>query len=1538
MEPLKIKIDSPIVCRPRGEETLFRITKEILCRNTNNPTAYRKTDGSDAKSLKVTNAGALCNFLSISYDANEKAARVKINWTNFKLNQSSKTLIIQITGNHNVNIDVTVKILYPSKEPSITLESKTCSAVWGKENVGNVVIKGREDVGHDIWRYMYQTKVFIAQVEGFYIEGHPETQYAGVMGYMVSLNPWERKVIPLRYRYGNTFISQEVEKKLPLIYIYYTINNSGDEVIRKQIQDVFVMKFSPLTPTISLKPTRLLSEYILGTRESNLFEIELCKNDIHAQDLRNVSLTCADTRVVISDEGNFKYLVSLKTSSFQNLPSENINISLKASASNAIDEICSITLTTSQLNSDSSILLKKRDLIEIKDISEIQKNSTFVLYEGMDYRDINLVITNVSSRVLGGNNVRELKNIKIDIVSDFGVKFCNGSSTKKLQRLQDSSFESLDIRIQPSNSCSIKEFCIIVSSDFSNNLVIPVKVETKEKLNPQISIEFEQDFPLTYADNEKFKPIFYDNQRIGLLTLESVCNDDPAKYAPYNLLNNPIKTEDERLSIKPIHYEEILMPQSKMLFEVFLSGYLDTDDYFIVSSGGFEKKVSFLLQEQFYCLPEKVDFLPINNDIQFEYADVDKLLVGKLELLFPDEEKLAEVDMCIHTSEPFCFSDDSDIINIEKDNKYIDVYIKFNQIFGSVQNIKQTYQSSLVLSLTSSILKESAEANYGEIKITPIVAEAKPFAAIAFDNQPLDDQPALVYYTEEWYGDERNDVCSLLLGNTTSLPYYPNSDEQNDYVEFNNIRLIVLNGSQVLALDSPDTVIIRNGESSQSFAVYLNCHTWDKKTKEFEIEIRANVRTGNLQMDDVVICTDCFILKEKRNDGIYSLDLGTTGIVMAKQENFDVSTIKLQDAGDSSMWHIEKEDDIISSLAIIYKDNINGEECHQLLLSPTRTDYKNEARFIFVPAKFVVGQKRIPYVNRILNDIPLVAFDTEITNKADEINDDFIYSLDANRDEPLLDPDKYLLLIYENIFNRLGDENDNIKKLILTYPNTYTQAVLNQLRTIVENKFDDVSGFIDMIPESDAVVAYYFNSRINCFSDDKEIQSLREIKVGTERVLIYDMGAGTLDLSLVTITRNAGENKISANIDKKIGIPIAGNYLDWVLYEKFFKYRQKSIQTNGLSLQDSSDQEYQILKNLKDYIKSSKERYKRKGLNISLPRKDAETCLSDEFVSCLTDESPISDYIKEIGATFLSAISTQKNIKSVLETSDDISNEVNNQNIETNSKEKTPIMFSNLDEFIEDYLTLCSKTILDTFLGENKKIDRIVYSGRGSLFGPLRESVESYLKEHNKKLLVDNTIEKSDLKTCVARGAIHYFDLFSAEAKHSLTNRNQHLNLGVVYVAPTEDGGRNEVHYKEIIHPDDGKWSEHAVLHDGTWWREFENSVMVDLSVNNKRVYFIQTLLSEDKIKSLYNKVYSNPILIRDDMDWVFVNELFAFNTKSIVQQHKESIEIRVKIDIENNIVYSVGGRHPKGEKLIERIEDNIFYQRSMWPYISFKS
>ena len=1476
MESLEKRIENAIFFKPQGGiEEIFVVTRRELCHQTRNPLAYKRPHGDDAKSLKISSNLSGSNPFSIKYDG-EKAT-VEIDWNQYHLTQAREEIEINITGNHDTNIRVFVQILCRLKSPVIELESKECMTVWGTETVSTIVVKGIVDGGHDSWRYFYQTKVFIKKTDGFFINGHHTETYGNNEGYILSLNQWERLCVPLKYDYGDSSISQPKEYSIPIIYIYYT-TNSGHETIKKEVTDTFIVKFLPLKPSISLKASRLKSEYILGESNVNLFKIELSKSDIHAQDLIELNLISTDSRINVSIGNDSHYYVSLKKSSFRDLPEHNISIELKASASNAEDVRYNVIFTSGHIEDNNFILLKKANLIKVKETSEIQPNSSIILYSGVQYRAFKLCLVNVSSDILGAGNGMELKDVSLEIKSDFDVTFNKGKTKCKIESLQDTAFEVVEVLIQPTEMPSMKEFTIISSTGFSNSLVIPVKVETKAKLTPQIYFEFIQDGVLNYVDIDVLSPISYNNERIGTLIIKSVCDIDSVNYVTYSLIDNPIDLEDKlKYSISPCQEDVVLQPGGSLSFDVYLTGSVEQNEQLTVSSGTNKKEFSLSVSKQYYNIPD-VKFYPVNGNYDIKYENLEKLLVGELRVSFSDNKNCLDVDCSISLLGSFCFEDGKTERIIDRNRHSIDIYLNSRSIFNGVENIKEAQQITLCVSMSSSVFKEETiDADLGMISVEPIIAEATPSASILFDNEPIDNEPAIVSFTSYWYNDIRNDVCCLLLKNATVTPYYPIADNKNDFVEFSNIRISVKGGHQVLGVGPVDVVRIENGGSPQSIPIYLKCSEWDKTTCAFDFEIRADIHTSRNHWLNEAICEDCFVLKEERNDKIYSLDLGTTGIVMAKQDNFEISTVHLQDDGESKSQHIEESDDIISSIAIVYEDALNSpeSEVHQVLLSPRRTDYKNKASFIFVPSKFMVGQKRIPYIDQYLSEIKYVAFDPTLTSSAEIADENTIFALDANSDDAIMTPEVFLQLVYENILNRC-QEKENIHKLILTYPNTYTQNVLDELRSLVSQMVSGAVGFVEMVPESDAVVAYYFNERVNYYGGDTSEAELRRIKVGTERVMIYDMGAGTLDLSLVSIVRQENDRHVLANIEKKIGIPIAGNYLDWVLYSGFFRDKVK-------------DNEDKTFKNLKDYIKQIKQQYSACDLDKNIPIDNASDCLAQKYVGALSANNSSSETIK----------------------------------------------FKDLDSAIAGYLKLCSTTILDVFLGDNKIVDRLVFSGRGSQFSPLRTCVETYLREYNPKLVIDTTIDNCDLKTCVAKGALCYNDLFGADNDHTITNRNQHLNIGIVYIAPSADGSGNEICYQEIIHPDDNCWDE-AILSDGTWWREFDNTVVVDLSVRNKKVFFIQTLLGPNRIKNLYRKVYEKPDNKRSDMDWVFVNELFSFNTNTLTQHDRVHIPVNVKIDKENNIDYRVGGRYPQGEKLVDKIEGNVFYQKGMWPYVVF--
>ena len=129
-----------------------------------------------------------------------------------------------------------------------------------------------------------------------------------------------------------------------------------------------------------------------------------------------------------------------------------------------------------------------------------------------------------------------------------------------------------------------------------------------------------------------------------------------------------------------------------------------------------------------------------------------------------------------------------------------------------------------------------------------------------------------------------------------------------------------------------------------------------------------------------------------------------------------------------------------------------------------------------------------------------------------------------------------------------------VDKLVLSVPNTYTPLNIETLRRLARQSMPTVyPEYLLTVSESDAVACYYL-SRENDFFDASELN--RDLIANLRRkesVLVYDMGAGTLDLTWFTkeTTVNADRlttrESVTVNILGKMGINKAGNYLDYEL-------------------------------------------------------------------------------------------------------------------------------------------------------------------------------------------------------------------------------------------------------------------------------------------------------------------------------------------------------------------------------------------------------
>ena len=156
----------------------------------------------------------------------------------------------------------------------------------------------------------------------------------------------------------------------------------------------------------------------------------------------------------------------------------------------------------------------------------------------------------------------------------------------------------------------------------------------------------------------------------------------------------------------------------------------------------------------------------------------------------------------------------------------------------------------------------------------------------------------------------------------------------------------------------------------------------------------------------------------------------------------------------------------------------------------------------------------------------------------------------------------------------LFDEQNQADQVILTHPNSFTKMHQHRLKEIaisaLSGRFNiPTSKRFKLISESDAVAFYY------CYDKYVRRQASRQVQSKGEKILIYDFGAGTLDITVIDMNWNKVDLGLPEGwiIKSRLGIPVAGNYIDEILARLIDKH----LRSESLQKRFNYDYKYEIV-------------------------------------------------------------------------------------------------------------------------------------------------------------------------------------------------------------------------------------------------------------------------------------------------------------------------------------------------------------------------
>lgn len=443
------------------------------------------------------------------------------------------------------------------------------------------------------------------------------------------------------------------------------------------------------------------------------------------------------------------------------------------------------------------------------------------------------------------------------------------------------------------------------------------------------------------------------------------------------------------------------------------------------------------------------------------------------------------------------------------------------------------------------------------------------------------------------------------------------------------------------------------------------------------------------------------------------------------------------------------------------------------------------------------------------------------------------------------------------VYKELAKKKRIPSRAIVAVPNTFTmigvQAMVDSVQAL--GCFEEV----DYIDEATAVVCYYL-------SQPAYPKSYKE-----EQILVFDMGGSSLNASVFRIEKvdRLGQTCVKYRLHTlgKVGYAIGGDTIDYCLLKRFIEIGKKyALNTLPDIRVYMKDKKYVLLKDIAAFKKAAMMRGKNK-----MAFSEVTSLLKQLFPKGLKKverENPDWAYMQGL---------------------------IQEQAIDDPLFNK--FIYENISNSIRELMNLPAVA---------GKVDKILFSGRSSIFPGVREKVEKTMEDiclNNKpddcflpETINFETVE--ELKAAVAMGACWY-----GQKAGDVLEWVDEKNFYWIGVKRVVDKIANKVEFDLLISPDD-------VFEDGKIEKEHSYETEQEFLGDDNKVKFYQ-LMGVD-YKEVFPQAQSEPTsrpgkANSDAWSTIFLEEKYAYKRVEIAQldlnqPHRTVKGVKVELDTKGNI------------------------------------